>query len=78
VTDRAGFVVGANLPWLRYGGDFGANAWSPQGGLASRGRDGGLDERLHLLRARGVEDGELLQGLDAAVAIRPRGTASGD
>ena len=33
------FVVGANLPWLRYGWDFGANAWSPQGGLASRGRD---------------------------------------
>ncbi|MCC6164230.1 MAG: hypothetical protein IT182_12850 [Acidobacteria bacterium] len=25
---------GANLPWLRYGGDFGANAWSPRGGLS--------------------------------------------
>jgi hypothetical protein len=55
VTDRASFVVGANLPWVRYGGDFGANAWSPPGGLASRGRDSGLDERLHLLHARGVE-----------------------
>jgi hypothetical protein len=55
VTDRVSFVVGANLPWLRYGGDFGANAWSPRGGLASRGRDAALDERLHLLRARGVE-----------------------
>lgn len=27
---------GVNLPWIRYGGDFGANAWSPVGGLASR------------------------------------------
>jgi len=33
------FVLGANLPWVRYGGDFGANAWSPQGGLASRAGD---------------------------------------
>ncbi len=24
------FVLGANLPWVRYGGDFGANAWSPR------------------------------------------------
>lgn len=30
----APFVVGVNLPWLRYGGDFGANAWQPQGGVA--------------------------------------------
>jgi len=28
------FFVGVNLPWLRYGGDFGANAWQPQGGVA--------------------------------------------
>jgi hypothetical protein len=33
------FVVGANLPWVRYGGDFGANAWSMQGGLATRDDD---------------------------------------
>ena len=33
------FVVGANLPWVRYGGDFGANAWSMQGGLATRVED---------------------------------------
>jgi hypothetical protein len=30
------FVVGANLPWVRYGGDFGANAWAPAGGVAAR------------------------------------------
>jgi len=28
------FLVGANLPWVSYGGDFGANAWNPRGGLA--------------------------------------------
>jgi hypothetical protein len=30
------FLVGANLPWVRYGCDFGANAWSPGGGLSAR------------------------------------------
>jgi hypothetical protein len=33
------FELGANLPWVRYGGDFGANAWSPDGGLATRPAD---------------------------------------
>jgi hypothetical protein len=28
------FVVGANLPWLEYGQDFGASAWQPRGGVA--------------------------------------------
>ena len=27
---------GVNLPWHRYGGDFGANAWSSVGGLSTR------------------------------------------
>lgn len=29
------FIVGANLPWVDYGFDFGANAWRPTGGLAT-------------------------------------------
>jgi hypothetical protein len=33
------FVLGANLPWIRYGGDLGANAWSPEGGLSTRPDD---------------------------------------
>jgi len=37
-----GFVSGANLPWIDYGFDFGANAWRPEGGI---GRPGGT-ERL--------------------------------
>ena len=28
------FFVGANLPWLHYGIDFGANAWRLKGGVA--------------------------------------------
>lgn len=28
------FFLGVNLPWLSYGGDFGANAWQPEGGVA--------------------------------------------
>lgn len=36
---------GANLPWLRYGGDFGSNAWSSVGGLSTRDRSD-LDRSL--------------------------------
>ena len=48
------FTIGANLPWLRYGGDFGANAWYPGGGL--RRRTDLDDIRAHLTRlaSRGV------------------------
>jgi hypothetical protein len=30
------FVLGANLPWIDYGCDYGASAWFPQGGLGAR------------------------------------------
>jgi hypothetical protein len=33
------FTIGANLPWIAYGGDFGANAWRPAGGLHTRTDD---------------------------------------
>ncbi len=45
---------GINLPWLRYGGDFGANAWSPSGGLATRDRDD-LHRALDAAKASGAE-----------------------
>jgi hypothetical protein len=41
-------VVGANLPWLDYGQDFGACAWQPRGGLAAR-----PERRERLRRALG-------------------------
>lgn len=31
---REDFLRGLNLPWIRYGLDFGANRWQPEGGLA--------------------------------------------
>jgi hypothetical protein len=37
------FVRGLNLPWIRYGLDFGANAWQPGGGVA------GPEHRARLL-----------------------------
>jgi hypothetical protein len=43
----AEFVVGANLPWLDYGQDFGASAWQPRGGVARP------DRRERLRRALG-------------------------
>ncbi len=45
---------GVNLPWIRYGGDFGANAWSPAGGLARRA-DATLHQRLAQAAAAGAE-----------------------
>lgn len=33
------FAIGVNLPWVRYGGDFGTNLWSPEGGLSTRQDD---------------------------------------
>ena len=36
------FLIGANLPWIHYGIDFGANAWRPDGGVAQP------DERAQL------------------------------
>lgn len=48
------FEVGANLPWLQYGGDFGANAWSPQGGLARPERAAELESAMSKLEASGV------------------------
>ena len=47
------FWLGVNLPWLDYGLDFGANAWQPHGGVASRGRRARLDEVCRDLSERG-------------------------
>jgi hypothetical protein len=54
MTADTSFLVGANLPWLQYGCDFGANAWQPDGGLASAGRRAQLDAALARLGERGL------------------------
>lgn len=52
----AGLVVGANLPWLDYGQDFGASAWRPHGGVAQADRR----ERLRRALARAADTGARL------------------
>jgi hypothetical protein len=49
-----GFLSGVNLPWLDYGGDFGANAWQPGGGLALPERRERLRPVLARLAAAGI------------------------
>ncbi len=48
------FRLGANLPWLHYGIDFGANAWRPGGGIAQPDERAHLDAALERLAAGGV------------------------
>ena len=51
---REPFFVGVNLPWLRYGGDFGANAWQPEGGVARPEVRERLDQTLARLADSGL------------------------
>lgn len=48
------FWAGANLPWVNYGGDFGANAWHPEGGLARPEAQARLDAAFARFAAAGV------------------------
>jgi len=50
----AELVVGANLPWLDYGQDFGASAWRPDGGVAVPARLELLGAELARLAAAGA------------------------
>jgi len=47
------FLEGVNLPWLSYGGDFGANAWSPSGGIGRAGKQEELRSHLKKLNRQG-------------------------
>ena len=48
------FWVGVNLPWLSYGGDFGANRWQPAGGVGQPGRRAALRQVLGRLADSGT------------------------
>lgn len=50
----AGFITGVNLPWMRYGCDFGANAWQADGGIGQPDRRGRLREVLARLAGDGT------------------------
>ena len=73
------FFVGANFPWLQYGGDFGANAWSPGGGLAQRTDGAAIVDRLTRLSARGVTVLRWFVLCDgrAGITFEPDGTPAG-
>jgi hypothetical protein len=48
------FLIGANLPWVHYGIDFGANAWRPDGGIAQPEERAQLDVVFAALAASDV------------------------
>jgi hypothetical protein len=48
------FLVGANLPWVHYGIDFGANAWRPDGGVAQPDECSQLDATFARLAEAGT------------------------
>ena len=48
------FWIGVNLPWLSYGGDFGANRWQPKGGIGQPARRSALREVLGRLADSGA------------------------
>ena len=54
-TSSTAFTVGANLPWVHYGVDFGANAWRPQGGIGQPDERQELDAAFARLAEAGVE-----------------------
>ena len=49
------FLKGANLPWVHYGIDFGANAWRPDGGIARSEEREQLEQVFTHLAATGVQ-----------------------
>jgi hypothetical protein len=48
------FLIGANLPWVHYGIDFGANAWRPDGGVSQPEERARLDAVFARLASSGV------------------------
>jgi hypothetical protein len=62
------FVVGANLPWINYGGDFGANAWRPAGGVHARGDE--LTRALDRVAQAGVRQLRWFMLCDGRAGLR--------
>ncbi|MGH9147136.1 MAG: hypothetical protein ACRD1Q_10535 [Vicinamibacterales bacterium] len=73
------FVIGANLPWIRYGIDFGANLWRRHGGVAQSDTLALLDDKLAQVAAAHISivrwfllcDGRA--GIEFSADSRPRG-----
>lgn len=73
------FFEGANLPWLRYGGDFGASAWNPAGGLGEPERQDELRRHFRELKGMGIRVLRWFLLCDGRAGIRfsPAGTPLG-
>lgn len=63
-------MLGANLPWIRYGGDFGASAWHPDGGVSADAGRARLDETLARLAGSGVSAIRWFMLCDGRAGIR--------
>jgi hypothetical protein len=65
------FLLGANLPWLRYGLDYGTSAATPKGGLSADAESQALlDEAFSRLRRDGVEHARVFLFCDGRAGIR--------
>lgn len=73
------FWLGANLPWVSYGGDFGANAWHPRGGVAQPEAQARLDAAFARFAAAGVTRVRWFMFCDGRAGLRfaPDGTPLG-
>jgi len=76
---RLPFLEGVNLPWLHYGGDFGANAWSPAGGVGNGEKQEELRRHFLELKGRGFHLFRWFLFCDGRAGIRftPAGTPVG-
>jgi hypothetical protein len=64
------FLLGANLPWIHYGIDFGANVWSPEGGVAKAAERLRLDAAFERLAAADVKYARWFLFCDGRAGIR--------
>jgi hypothetical protein len=64
------FLEGANLPWLNYGSDFGANAWNPEGGVAKPDNREALRRHILKLKRQGLHSIRWFLFCDGRAGIR--------
>ena len=67
---RQPFITGANLPWIGYGGDFGANAWSLDGGVGKAAARDALRRIFRKLQAQGIRTIRWFLFCDGRAGIR--------
>lgn len=73
------FWIGVNLPWLNYGGDFGANHWQPAGGVGQPGRRAVLRDTLARIAGEGITRIRWFMLCDGRAGLRmaPDGSLAG-